>query len=82
MPHMLDRKPRTEKSAPHWFSSARGPVQNDRCVVYPLVGKKGLGRDGSLGASGLMPVRKSANRKSGSHGFSEGEQLVSSDARL
>ena len=72
---MLDRKTRTEKSGPHWFSSVLHPAQNVRCVVYR---KKRLGRDGSLEASGLMLARKSANKKSGSHGFPEGEQLVGS----
>ena len=49
-------------------------------ALYILRSEKKLGREGSLEASGLMLARKSANRKSGPHGFPEGEQLVGSDA--
>ena len=81
LPPTLDRKTRTEKSGPYWFSSAPDPAQNDRCIVYPPVGEKRLGRYGSLEASELMLARKSANRKYESHGLPEDEQMVGSDAR-
>ena len=79
---MLDRKMRTEKSGSPWFSSALDLAQDDRCVVrvYPRPEKR-LGRDDSLEANGLMLVRKSANRKSESYGFPEGERFSHAVAR-
>ena len=47
---------------------------------FPAAGRK-LGRDGSLEANGLMLARKSANKKSGSYGFPEGEQFSHAVAR-
>ena len=69
---LLDCKMRTEKC---------GSPSLRRTGSPPVGEKKGLGRDGSLEANGLMLARKSANRKSGSYGFPEGEQFSHAVAR-